>query len=35
MYTLLEVNMLVLILFGVASGLLMGSYYERKGALKV
>ena len=34
MYTLLEVNILVLIIFGVVSGLLMGSYYERKGALK-
>lgn len=34
MYSMLEVNILVLILFGVVSGFVMGGYYERKGALK-
>ena len=31
MYTILDVNIVVLIVFGVLSGLLMGEYYERKG----
>ena len=33
-YTLLDVNIMVLILVGVVSGFLMGSFYERKGAEK-
>lgn len=31
MYALLDVNIVILILFGIISGLLMGEYYERKG----